>query len=481
MADLDLVIRGGTVVTATDMVEADIGIRGETIAVIGRDLGRAGREIDAKGKLVMPGGIDSHCHIEQPSSTGGVNAESFLSGTRSAACGGTTTVISFSPQFAGVPLKQSTADYHARAERGATIDYTFHLIINDPSDAVVADLEELIASGHRSIKIFMTYPSNRVDDAGVLKLLACARRNRAFVVIHAEHHEMILWMQDALTRAGLTAPKHHAWSKPPLVEREATHRVIAMAELLDQPIQIFHVTCAEAAEEIRRAQERGLKIFGETCTQYLVLTADDMDRPGTEGAKFVCSPSPRTTADQEALWRYIKAGVLGIVSSDHAPTNYGVGNGLKLPKGPETAFTQIPNGVPGLETRLPVLFHKGVGEGRIDPTKFVEIGCTNPAKLFGIYPQKGTIAVGSDADIAIWDPDLEVTIAQDHLHHDVNYTVYEGMRVKGWPVTTLARGEPIWHEGRFTAEPGRGRFLARPPYDYVAPLGRFPTPFDPFG
>lgn len=479
MANFDLVIRGGTVATASGVYAADVGIVGEHIAAIGKDLAKGAQEIDAKGRIVMPGGVDSHCHIEQPSSTGGVNADTFLSGTRAAVCGGTTSVICFAPQFKTMHIEQSTADYHKRAERGATCDYSFHLIVNRADQETLDALPGLIAQGHRTIKVFMTYPSNRVDDAGLLNLMAVARRNQAFMVIHAEHHDMIMWMMAAMTAAGLTEAKHHCWSKPPVVEREAVHRVVAMSELLDQPVQIFHVTCGEAAEEIRRAQSRGLKVFGETCAQYLTLTADDLDKPNGEGAKWVCSPAPRDAAEHENLWNYIKTGVLDIVSSDHAPSNFGEAEGEKLPDGPKTPFTRMPNGVPGLETRLPILFSKGVVEGRIDLETFVAISARNPARLFGLA-NKGDIAPGKDADIAIWDPDVKTTIRQANLHHDVNYTPYEGMEVTGWPTTTISRGEVLWQDGAFKAAPGRGRFMARGPYDFINPRGVFPGPFKPF-
>jgi dihydropyrimidinase len=483
MAEFDMVIRGGLVATATDVTLADVGIVGEVVTAVGKNLGPGKQEIDAQGKYVVPGGVDSHCHIEQPSSISGkMNADTFLTGTRSAACGGTTTVICFSPQRQGWSLVDSTADYHERAKKAA-IDYTFHLIVNDPNEDVMTSLPGLIAEGHRSIKIFMTYDSNRVTDDGVLRLMALARENEAFMVLHAEHHEMIKWQTERLLAAGLTDAKYHAWSKPPVVEREAVHRVISMSELLDFPCQIFHVTCAEAAEEIHRAQQRGVKIFGETCTQYLSLTADDMDRADGEGAKYVCSPSPRSQADIEALWGYLKTGVLGNVSSDHAPTNFSVpsehSEDLKLPHGQDTKFPDMPNGLPGLETRLPVLFHQGVSSGRIDINQFVALSSTNPAKLFGIYPKKGAIAPGSDADIAIWDPNKKTTIRQADLHHAVDYTPYEGWQVDGWPVTTISRGKVVADDGGFVGEAGHGRFLARGPYDYIKPRGVFPSPFHP--
>jgi dihydropyrimidinase len=473
----DLVIRGGTVATASDVFKADVGISDGVIVALGRDLPKGGREIDARGRLLLPGGVDSHCHIEQLGSGGGRNADTWTSGTTSAACGGTTTVICFSPTSKGKTVKAEAEAYHELAKK-AVIDYSFHIIVNDPNERVLAELPGLIESGHRSIKMFMTYDSNFVDDATLLKIFALAREHGAFVTIHAENHEAIKWMTKRLVETGHTAMKYHSWSKPPVVEREATHRVIALAEFLDQPIQIFHVTCAESAEEIHRAQQRGLKIFGETCPQYLVLTEDDLDRPGFEGAKFICSPAPRTKKDQEALWNYLRTGVLGVVSSDHAPYRFADPQGKEL-NGRDVPFSKIPNGVPGVETRMPLLFSEGVMKGRIDLPTFVALTATNPAKLFGLHPQKGTIAIGSDADIGIWDPNRKVTIRNELLHHQVDYTPYEGMEVTGWPVTTLSRGKVVWNDGEVTAEPGHGRFLPRKPYDYIKPRGTFTTAFNP--
>jgi dihydropyrimidinase len=477
MADYDLVIRGGTVVTAADVVRCDVGIAGGRVVALAERLTGGARAIDAGGKLVLPGGVDSHCHIEQPPVGGVDNADSFASATASAAAGGTTTVICFSSQAKGGTVTAELRDYHRKAGR-ALIDYGFHLIVADPSDAVLAELPPLIEEGHRSLKIFMTYDTSVLNDVEVLRVLALARKHGALVTVHAENHDAIKFLTAALVEAGLTAPKYHAWSKPMPVKREAVHRVIALAELLDVPIQIFHVSGAEAAEEIHRAQQRGLKVFGETCTQYLVLTADDLDRPGFEGAKYICSPAPRTRADQEALWGYLRTGVLGVVTSDHAPYRYDDPRGKKV-RGEDAPFSVVPNGVPGLEARLPVLFSEGVVKGRIDLPTFAAVTATNAAKLFGIHPQKGTIAVGSDADLAIWDPEKRVTITNALLHHQVDYTIYEGLEVQGWPEVTLSRGEVVCEDGEIRAEPGRGRFLARGPYAYIRPLNRFVTPFNP--
>lgn len=477
MSEFDLVIRGGTVGTASDVFKADIGIRDGKIVALGENLGPARKEIDATSKYVLPGGVDSHCHIEEPPAGKVLNADSFASATTSAAVGGTTTVISFSTQDKGGGIGQNLRAYHEKARR-ALIDYSFHIIISDPSDAALAELPELIAQGHRSLKIFLTYDNVVLDDAETLKVLALARRHGALVTVHAENHAAIKYLTEALNRAGLTSPKYHPWAKPMVVEREACHRIIALAELLDTPIQIFHVSGAEAAEEIRRAQGRGLKIFAETCPQYLMLTDKDLDRPDFEGAKFLCSPAPRTLEDQEALWTYLRNGTLGVVSSDHAPNRFDDEHGKKV-GGTSAPFNKIPNGVPGLATRLPILFSEGVKKGRIDLQTFVSLTSTNPARLFGIHPQKGTIAVGSDADIAIWDPDKTVVVRNELLHHQVDYTVYEGLEVTGWPVITLSRGEVVVDNGVIKGQEGHGRFLTREPYDEIKPLGRFVTPFDP--
>jgi dihydropyrimidinase len=478
MATFDLIIRNGTVTTAVDSTLCDVGIRDGKIAALGAGLGSAKREIDATGKLVLPGGIDSHCHIEQPRSDGTTNADSFESATTSAAFGGTTCVICFSPQFKGHGIAERAEDYHLRA-RKSVIDYSFHIIITDPRPSVIErELPPLVAAGHRSIKFFLTYEPSFLTDGEVLTVLAAARMNQAFVVIHAENHEAIRWMTVRLEAAGLTNAKYHAWAKPALVEREAIQRMVALAELVDVPIQIFHVSSAEGAEEIRRAQGRGLKVYGETCPQYLAFTAADLDRPGQEGAKFLCSPAPRSTADQEALWHHLRLGTLGVVSSDHAPYQFGGPNG-KQAVAREASFSKIPNGVPGLETRMPYLFSEGVGKERIDLQTFVAITATNPAKLFGLHPRKGSIACGMDADIGIWDPDLRRTIYNSGLHHAVDHTPYEGMTLTGWPVATLVRGQPVMEAGVRLAEPGFGQFQPRETYPLMMPRNEFLTPFNP--
>ena len=304
----------------------------------------------------------------------------------------------------------------------------------------------------------MTYDDMKLNDRQILEVLAVARREGAMAMIHAESSDCIAWLTEQLEAAGQTAPKYHAASRPMAVEREATHRAITISELVDVPILIVHVSGKEAIEQIRWAHGHGLRIYAETCPQYLFLTADHLGVEGYHGAKCVCSPPPRDKANQQVVWDGLVDGLFTIFSSDHAPFRYNDPKG-KMPGGKSVSFRYIPNGIPGLETRLPLLFSEGVGRGRIDLNRFVALTATNPAKLYGLYPRKGTIAIGADADIAIWDSEKDIVISNAMLHHDVDYTPYEGMQVKGWPVTTLSRGEVVWEAGRLVGTPGRGEFL----------------------
>ena len=457
--EFDLVIRGGRIVTAADSYVADVGVRGERIAAIGCDLGRGREEIDARGKWVLPGGIDAHCHIDQPSSDGTVCADDFRTGTIAAACGGTTTIIPFAVQAKGQGLAVAVRDYHERAAGKAVIDYAFHLIVSDPTHEVLErELPQLIRDGYTSFKIYMTYDDLKLNDRQILDVLALSRRERALVMVHAENSDVIAWLTEQLEKAGKTAPRYHGVSRPPAVEREATHRAISLSEIVGVPILIVHVAGKDAVEQIQWAQARGLPIYAETCPQYLFLTADDLARPGFEGAKCLCSPPPRDKASQEAIWMGLRSGLFDVFSSDHAPTRYQDPLG-KMIHGKDAAFRYIPNGVPGIETRLPLLFSAGVIGGRIDPETFVALTSTNPARVYGLYPRKGTLAIGSDADIAIWDPQRQVIIENEKLHHAVDYTPYEGMSVTGWPVITVSRGAIVWRDGQFLGVPGRGAFL----------------------
>jgi len=474
MSEYDLVIRNGTVATAADTAVCDVGIKEGVIATLGKNLAGGTREIDASGKLVLPGGIDSHCHIEQRSSAGVVCADDFYSATVAAAFGGTTTVIPFAAQHRGQSLRQVIEEYHAAAGPKAVIDYAFHLIVSDPTEQVLGqELPALIRDGYTSFKVYMTYDLLQLDDGQMLDILALARREGALVMVHAENHEMIKWLTGRLLERGLGAPRYHAVSHARLAEGEATNRAVALSQLLDVPILLVHVSSAEAIEVIRNAQTKGLKIYGETCPQYLFLTADDIAKPGMEGAKFCCSPPPRDHAAQQAVWTGLRNGTFQVFSSDHAPYRFDASG--KLPKGDKTTFKEIANGVPGIELRLPLLFSEGVGQGRLDLNAFVALTATNHAKLYGLYPKKGTIAVGSDADIAIWDPERETTVTAAMLHDNVGYTPYEGRRLKGWPVTVLSRGRIIVESHELAASRGSGAFLPCTLSEAAKPAGR-PAP-----
>ena len=465
MAAFDTVIRNGTVATASDTFKADVAIRQGRIAAIGEAIEDADVTVDASGLLVLPGGIDSHVHISQPSGPGIVMADDFESATRAAAFGGNTFVMPYCLQPKGQPLRAALKDYHALADSACYVDHSFHLIIADPSDAVLGqELPALVADGYSSLKIFMTYQDLALSDYEILGVLQVARETGALVQIHAENYDAIRFLTDRLERAGNIAPYYHGKSRPIPVEREATHRAISLAELIDVPIVIVHVSNREAMEEIRRAQTRGLKIHGETCPQYLVLTEEDMQGLNMEGAKYVCSPPPRDVASQKACWEGLQQKVFSVFSSDHCPFRYDDPQGKLVARG-RTSFRWVPNGIPGVATRLPILFSEGVVKGRIDLNSFVAFSATNHAKIYGLYPRKGTIAVGSDADIALWDPKRKVTIRHELVHDGSDYTPYEGLEVTGWPVLTMVRGKVVVDNGTLVGGKDHGTYLprAKPP------------------
>lgn len=468
MTDFDLVVRGGTVITAASRAGCDLGIRDGRIAAIGLDLPAGARELDARGLWVLPGGIDSHVHFDQPTPPGITFADDFLSGTRAAAAGGNTLVMPFVMQEKGKSLRDAVTAYKAKAEGRCHIDVSFHLIISDPTPAVLGqELPALVADGMTSFKVFMTYDDLVLNDRQLLEVFEVAKREKALVMVHAEGYDTIKYLTETLEADGKTAPLHHGASRPAIVEREATHRAISHAELLDVPIMIVHVSSADAMEQIRWAQQRGLKVYAETCPQYLVLTEKDMDGLNMEGARYVCSPPPRDEASQRAIWNGLSTGVFQTFSSDHCPFYYEGSEGKQNPKA-RTSFRWVPNGIPGVETRLPILFSEGVSKGRMTVEEFVALSATNHAKMYGLYPRKGTIAVGSDADLALWDPDLERPITQAGLHHGSDYTPYEGFVVKGWPVTTVAGGRVVVEDGEVVGDPSWGRELPRDLSPYAA-------------
>ena len=459
MNTFDLVLRNAQVVTASDTMRCDIGIAGGRIVALGLDLAGAAREIDAAGRVVTPGGVDAHCHLDQPMAPPVRMADNFDTGTRSAACGGTTTVIPFAAQVKGQSLRAAVDDYHQRADGNAHIDYAFHLIVSDPTPQVLQEeLPALISEGYTSFKIYMTYDDLKLDDGQILDVLAVARQHGAMAMIHAENADCIEWLTKRLEAAGRTAPRFHAHSRPMLVEREATHRAIALSELVDVPILIVHVSGREAVEQIRWARSHGLNVFAETCPQYLFLTAADLGEDDSyQGARCVCSPPPRDKANQQVIWDGLADGLFTVLSSDHAPFNYDAPEGKK-PGGQEVPFRHIPNGIPGLETRMALLYSEGVLGGRITANRFVELTATNPAKAYGLHPRKGAIAIGSDADLVVWD-EGQFIVSNSRLHHAVDYTPYQGMALRAWPGLTLSRGEVVWDASGFHGAAGRGQFL----------------------
>ena len=460
MTDFDLTIRNGTIVTAADTLKGDIGIKAGKIVALAEKLPVGTRDLDASGRYVLPGGIDSHCHVEQLSASGMMTADDFYSATVSAAFGGTTTIIPFAAQHRGMSLPKVVADYHACAGPKAVIDYGFHLIVSDPTEqALRHDLPALIAQGYSSFKVYMTYDKLKIDDYALLDVLDTAGRAGALVMVHAENNDIIKWVAQRLLANGHSAPKFHAVAHDPLAESEATHRVISLSRLVDVPILIVHVSGIEAVKTIRAAQTLGARVFGETCPQYLFLTAADIDQPGLEGAKFCCSPPPRDAASQEAVWAGLTDGTFQVYSSDHAP--YRFDETGKLPKGDKTTFKDMANGVPGLELRLPLLFSEGVGTGRLTMNQFVALTATNHARMYGFADRKGTIAVGQDADIAIWDAEKRTTITAANIHDNVGYTPYEGRSITGWPTTVINRGRVVVADGNLHAERGSGQFIAR--------------------
>lgn len=462
MDDFDLVVRGGVVVTAADTARADVGVRDGRIAAVGLDLPRGRREVDAGGLLVMPGGIDSHVHLAQPAFGGPAMADGFESGTRSAIAGGNTTVLPFALQSRGMSLRDAVTGYHREAEGQAYCDYGFHMILTDPTPAVLGqELPALVAGGYTSLKVFMTYDDLVLNDRELLEVFDAAGECGALVMVHCEGYDAIRFMTEKLEKAGKLAPYYHAVSRPQSVEREAAHRAISHSELTGVPIMIVHVSGGEAMEQIRWARGRGLRIMGETCTQYISLTAEDLKGLNMDetGGKYVCSPPPRDRDSWEAIWNGIQTGVFQTFSSDHCPFYFEGELGKKNPKA-RTAFRWVPNGIPGVEVRMPVLFSEGVVKGRITLNEFVALTSTNHARIYGLTG-KGSIAPGLDADIVLWDPGRKVTISQSLMHHGADYTPWEGYEVTGWPHATILRGEMVMREGEILGRKDTGRFLPR--------------------
>lgn len=469
--EVDIVLRGGTIVTPEGLITGDLAIAGQRILSVGHPVGQAKAEIAAHGKLILPGGVDTHAHIEQMSGMGLWNADTFETATRSAAMGGTTSVISFAAQAKGQPLSQTVADYAARATRGAMIDHAFHITLTDTqAPDFDTDLATLITAGHRSLKVFTTY-NIQLNDAEILKVFTLARRYGALVCVHAENDAIIAQARADLIAAGQTTPRDHARSRPRMAEIEAVERICRFAEYLDQPVMLFHISTAEGAAAIRTAKARGAPVWAETCPHYLLMTEKVLDRPGIEGAKWMCSPPQRDSADQQALWAALADGTLSLVSSDHAP--YRFDESGKLSAGPDPGFHQIANGLPGLETRLPLLFDAMVTQGKGGPLAFAEVTASAPARLYGLT-KKGAIATGMDADLVIWNPSRQVTYGANDLHDNVGYNPWQGHTVTGWPEQVILRGQTLVQDGQFLGTPGCGQWIARPTLA-TRPNGKPPT------
>ena len=454
-------ISGGTVVTAVDTYAADVLIEDGKITALfapgqGAALGSDTATIDAGGKFVMPGGIDVHTHLDMPFG-GPTSADDFETGTRAAAYGGTTSIVDFAIQSKGEALRTGLDRWHAKAEGKAAIDYSFHLIMTDVNEQVAAEMGQVVAEGVTSFKLFMAYPGALMtDDGQIFRAMQRGGELGAMICIHAESGLPIEVMVQQALAAGHTAPKYHALTRPELAEAEGTHRAICLAEMAQSPVYLVHLSAARALRHVAEARDRGLPTYAETCPQYLFLSQADLDRPGFEGAKFVCTPPLRNAQTHDDLWRGLRTHDLQVVSTDHCP--FCMKGQKELGK---DSFARIPNGMPGIETRLYLLWDGGVRAGRISMNRFVEITSTAPAKIFGLYPRKGTIAVGTDADLVVWDPEKRHVLGQKTLHMRVDYSPYEGLEVVGAPSHVLSRGRLVVEDFKYLGRPGDGRFVKR--------------------
>ena len=457
----DTIIRNATIITAIDTTQADVGISAGKISAIAAQLSpeNATQTIDAANHLLLPGGIDVHTHLDMPFG-GTTSADDFQTGTIAAAFGGTTTLIDFAIQYKGQTLRHAFDTWMKKAHDKATIDYAFHCIITDLGSAQLEEMADLIREGVTSFKLFMAYPGVfMLDDASIFRAMSQAAKHSGLICMHAENGGAIdVIVQQALAE-GKRAPKYHALTRPTTAEAEATSRAIALAEMAGCPVYIVHLSCNDALEKVREARDRGLPAYAETCPQYLYLSLDNMNAPGFEGAKYVFTPPLREKWHQEKLWHGLTHDTLQVVSTDHCPFCFKEQKELGIDD-----FTKIPNGGPGIEHRLSLIYTGGVHGKRFSPNRFVEVVATAPAKLFGLYPRKGTIAVGSDADLVIFDPNEEQVISAKTHHMRVDYSMFEGIQIKGVPKTVLSRGRPVIDAGQFVGRPGSGQFLRRQTY-----------------
>jgi len=457
---MDIKIINAHVITATDEFKGEIGIQKGKITEIAKKIsGKAETIIDAKGKYVFPGAIDVHTHLDMPF-MGETSSDDFKTGTIAAAFGGTTALVDFAIQGKGQRLRDAFDTWMEKAKGKAVIDYGFHIAICDLNEDVLAEIPEMVKEGITSFKCFLAYKGAlMIDDGALFRILQKAHASGALVMIHAENGDIIDILVSDMIQNGKTEPKYHALSRPPEAEGEATGRGIAVAQMAGAPIYIVHLTCREALEKVKAARDAGFPAYAETCPQYLLLSYKNYEEPDFNGAKYVMSPPLRSKEDQAALWKALQMGDLQVVSTDHCPFNF---------KGQKELgrddFSKIPNGAPGIENRVSLIFSEGVLKKRISLHRFVEIVSTAPAKLFGMFPAKGTVAVGSDADLVIFDPKKPFTISVSSNHQNVDYTPYEGVKGKGVVETVIAGGRVIVKEGELMAEPGSGRFIRRKPF-----------------
>lgn len=453
----DTVIRNGTVVTRIGLVQTDLGIAGGQIAAL--DRGLTGAEvIDAEGKLVIPGGIDPHVHLQMPAGPV-TSSDDWYTGTVAAACGGTTTVIDFVEPERG-SLIQALGARRAEADGRAVVDYGLHMTLMDVQPTTLAEIPFVVAAGCTSFKTYLTYDGLKLEDAAFLAALEAVAEAGGLALVHAENDAIVTRLKARFLREDRIEPRWHPRSRPAVAEAEAIERALALAEVAGCPLYVVHVSTERGAESVARARSRGQQAYGETCPQYLLLTDAEYERPGFEGAKFVCSPPLRAASDVQALWQHLASGTLSTAGTDHCPFFYSGQKDLGRPDRQYPAFSRIPGGLPGIESRLALLYTYGVGQGWLSIERWVEICCTAPARIFGLEGRKGELVEGADADVVIFDPERTVTLSQALLHENCDYTPYEGWRLKGYPVLTMLRGQVIARDGEFVGESG-GQYLVR--------------------
>lgn len=450
--DFDVVIQRGTIITASDIFKADVGVKGEKIAAVGKYL-KGKQVIDAEGLYVLPGAVDPHTHLEMPVGQT-ISSDTWFTGTRAAAYGGTTTVIDFVEGKPGQTLIEALNERKRMAEKQAVIDYAFHMTLVNAEDSTLDELPALFEAGVTSFKTYTAYEGFRLTDGELLKVLQTVSAQDGMVMVHAENEYIVQHFTRELLDQGKLSPQYHPYSRPPIAEEEAVARVLLLAEAVDAPLYIVHVSCAESARAIAKAKQRGQRVFGETCVQYLWLTEEEYERPGFEAAKYVCQPPLRSSKDRAALWEALSMAHIQAIGTDHCPFNLDGQKDLG-----QECFTDIPGGLPSVEPRLALVYSYGVRKGLIDLYQWVSLCCTAPAKIFGLYPRKGSLSPGADADIVLFDPRKEVVLSESVLHENVDYTPYEGYDITGYPVATLLRGKVVIKDGHFHAEKGEGLYM----------------------